>query len=140
MVPQKRAGDPRPPHTRQEYEQKSGQNMTQNASKQGKLDSFGAIFLFIVLPCMWGLGLPNDSPVPAALGRRASYKAPCSYQIGQDFALFVECRSRVRTTHICFASVRDTETIKKNAFLEGGVGHGQRGKNVPKRCFSWETS
>ena len=36
--------------------------MTQNASKQGKLDSFGAIFLFIFLPCMWGLGLQNDSP------------------------------------------------------------------------------
>ena len=36
--------------------------MTQNASKQGKLDSFGAMFLFIFLPCMWGLGSQNDSP------------------------------------------------------------------------------
>ena len=30
--------------------------MTPNASKQGKLDSFAAIFWFIFLPCMWGLG------------------------------------------------------------------------------------
>ena len=36
--------------------------MAQNASKQGKLDNFAAIFLFIFLPCMWGLGLQNDSP------------------------------------------------------------------------------
>ena len=40
--------------------------MTPNASKQGKLDSFGAIFLFIFLPCMWGLGFQNDSPPTSA--------------------------------------------------------------------------
>ena len=44
---QKYASDPRPPHTRQKYEQKSGQNMTPNASKQGKFGSLGAIFLFM---------------------------------------------------------------------------------------------
>ena len=36
--------------------------MTPNASKQGKLASFGAIFLFIFLPCMWGLGLRTRRP------------------------------------------------------------------------------
>ena len=30
--------------------------MAQNASKQGRLDSFAAKCLFIFLPCMWGLG------------------------------------------------------------------------------------
>ena len=59
---QKCASDPRPPHTRQKYEQTSGQNMAPNASKQGKFDSLGAIFLFIFLPCMWGLGLQKESP------------------------------------------------------------------------------
>ena len=37
------------------------QNMTPNASKQGKLDSFGAIVLFTFLPCMWGLEFQKDS-------------------------------------------------------------------------------
>ena len=37
--------------------------MTPNASKQGKFGSLGAIFLFIFLPCMWGLGLQKESPV-----------------------------------------------------------------------------
>ena len=59
---QKCASDPRPPHTRQKYKQTSGQNMTPSASKQGKLDSFGAIFLFICLPYMLGWGFRNDSP------------------------------------------------------------------------------
>ena len=36
-----------PPHTRQTYEQKSEQNTTPNAAKQGKFGSFGALFLFI---------------------------------------------------------------------------------------------
>ena len=64
------ASDPRPPHTRRKYEQKSARNMAQNASKQGKLDSLAAIYLFIFLPCMWGLGFQNDSPffVGAASG------------------------------------------------------------------------
>ena len=31
--------------------------MTPNALKQGKFGRSGAIFLFIFLPCMWGLGL-----------------------------------------------------------------------------------
>ena len=46
---QKRASNtrPPPPHTRQKYEQESGQNMTPNASKRGKLDNLAAIFLFI---------------------------------------------------------------------------------------------
>ena len=33
--------------------------MAQNAAKQGKLDSFSAIFLFICLPGIWGLGFQN---------------------------------------------------------------------------------
>ena len=36
--------------------------MTPNASKQGKFDSFTAIFLFIFLPCL-GLGFQNNSPL-----------------------------------------------------------------------------
>ena len=57
---QKYASDPRPPHTRQKYEQTSGQTMIPNASKQGKFGSLGAIFLFIFLPCVWGLGLQKN--------------------------------------------------------------------------------
>ena len=38
-------------------------NKTPNASKQGKFDSFRAIFLFMILPCMCGLGFQNDSPI-----------------------------------------------------------------------------
>ena len=60
---QKYASDPCPPHTRQKYEQISVQNMTPNASKQGKFGSLGAIFLFIFLPCMWGLGSQKESPL-----------------------------------------------------------------------------
>ena len=45
---QKCASAPRPPHTRQKYEQTSGRNMTPNALKQGKFGSLGAILLFIV--------------------------------------------------------------------------------------------
>ena len=63
-LPQKYAIDPRPPHTRQKYEQTSGQNMTPNASNQGKFGSLGAICLFIFLPCMWGLGFQKESPLP----------------------------------------------------------------------------
>ena len=37
--------------------------MTPNASKQSKFGSWGAIFLFIFLPCMWGLGLQKESPL-----------------------------------------------------------------------------
>ena len=66
---QKYASDPRPPpHTRQKYEQTSGQNMTPNALKQGKFGSLGAIFLFIFLPCIWRLGLQKES-----LGGRFGY-------------------------------------------------------------------
>ena len=65
---QKYASDPHPPHTRQKYEQTSGQNLTPNASKQGKFSSLGAIFLFIFLPCMWGLGLQKESPMMFLLG------------------------------------------------------------------------
>ena len=35
--------------------------MTPNASKQGNFGSLGAIFLFIFLPCMWGLGFQRES-------------------------------------------------------------------------------
>ena len=55
------------PHIQRKYEQKSGQHITQNASKQGKLDSFGAIFLLIFLPCTWGLGFQNNSLVCSRL-------------------------------------------------------------------------
>ena len=62
-VPKKcRLVTPNPLHTRQKYEQTSGQNMTPNASKQGKFGSLGAICLFIFLPCMWGLGFQKESP------------------------------------------------------------------------------
>ena len=36
--------------------------MAQNTLKQGKVDNSGAILLFIVVPCMWGLRCRNDSP------------------------------------------------------------------------------
>ena len=46
---------PHPPHPthKAKYEQISGQHMTQNALKQGTLDSFAAMFQFIFLPCVW---------------------------------------------------------------------------------------
>ena len=59
---QKYASHPRPPHTRQKYEQTFWTNMTPNASKQGKSGSLGVIFLFIFLSCMWGLGFQKESP------------------------------------------------------------------------------
>ena len=61
IVPVSRAYPPPHPHTRQKYEQKSGQNMTPNPSKQGKFGSLRAMFLFILLPCMWGLGFQRES-------------------------------------------------------------------------------
>ena len=60
LVNQTSTSDPHPPHTRK-HQQKPGM-WPPNASKQGKLDSCAAIFLFISLPCMWGLGFQNDSP------------------------------------------------------------------------------
>ena len=36
--------------------------MTQNALKQGALDSLVAMSLFVFLPCMGGLGFQNDAP------------------------------------------------------------------------------
>ena len=33
-----------------------------NTSQQDKIGSLGAIFLFILLPCMWGLGFQKESP------------------------------------------------------------------------------
>ena len=65
--------DPRPPHTRQTYEQTSGQNTTPNASKKGKFGSLGAIFLFIFLPCMWGLGSQKESPLIVS-GKKKAHK------------------------------------------------------------------
>ena len=69
------ASDPHPPHTRQKYEPKSGQNMTPDASKQGKFGSLGAAFLFIVLPCMWGLGFRKEPPNTPK--RHPALHAPC---------------------------------------------------------------
>ena len=40
-----RASEARTPHTRQTNKQKSGKNMTPNASKEGKLDRFGGPYL-----------------------------------------------------------------------------------------------
>ena len=77
----KRAGDPRPPHTRQKYEQNSDQIMTPNASKQGNfclvLKGVGVAKLwpqmlqnkanstvlgpsvcsYLCLVCVWGVGV-----------------------------------------------------------------------------------
>ena len=56
--------------------------MTPNASKQGKFGSLGAIFLFICLPCMWGLG-PNHpvgvAKFPNLCDRRPSPSALLNY-------------------------------------------------------------
>ena len=46
-INQKYASDPHPPHARQKHEETSGQNMTPNASKQGRFSSLGAILLFL---------------------------------------------------------------------------------------------
>ena len=62
---QKYASDPRPPHTRQTYEQKSGQNMTPNATKQGKFGSLGPYFCsYFCLLCEGGGGawFQKESP------------------------------------------------------------------------------
>ena len=77
--------------------------MTLNASKQGKLDSFAAILLFIVLPCMRGLGFQNDSAI--ALGRTVI--------IWDVLCCFLRCLSqfqssvgRVHGQNSCVASKR----------------------------------
>ena len=57
---QKYASDPRPPHTRQKYEQTSGLNMTSNALKQGKFGSLGVIFLFIFFLVCGGWGCKKN--------------------------------------------------------------------------------
>ena len=64
---QKYASDPRPPQKRQKYEtKKSGQNMTPNASKQGKFGSLGAIFFVHMFTLYVGaLGLQKESPSKA---------------------------------------------------------------------------
>ena len=71
---QKYASDPRPPHTRQKYEQESGQSMTPNASKQGKFGSLGAIFLLIFLPFRDGGGA-RKQPIKQPTGMPTSTMA-----------------------------------------------------------------
>ena len=70
---QKCVSNPRPPTYEAKYEQTSGEHMTQIASKSGTLDSFVAIFLFIVLPSMWGLGSQNDCPLCVCVCVRVPY-------------------------------------------------------------------
>ena len=36
--------------------------------KQGKFGTLGAMFLFIFLPCMWGLGLRKTRPATRVFG------------------------------------------------------------------------
>ena len=139
---QKRAGDPRPPHTRQKYEQKSGQNMTHNASKQGKLDSFGAIFLFIFLPCMWGWGcqmIPQNFPrifgvcvcvcvffFSAVRTANATERQPpkkFSQKIHHGTEQNPECRCG-RAGNLSNMPIRETKIIHKNrTFLQLAVLH-----------------
>ena len=90
---------PAPPHARQIHEEISGQNMTQNTLKQCKLDSFGAMFLFIFLPfilpiprCFYlhpgsdhlPLQMPCNHPGREALRLFLIIYAPCSYTLGQN--------------------------------------------------------
>ena len=66
---QKRAGDPRPSHTRQRYEQKSGQNMTPKCFKTRQTRQFWShIFVHIFCLVCGGWELQNDSPLNALLG------------------------------------------------------------------------
>ena len=83
---------PPPPTYKTKIWTKSGQNMAPNASKQGKLDSFAAIYLFIFLPCMWGLGLQNDSPKITSTSterqKRSQNSAPVLVIISGNSLLF----------------------------------------------------
>ena len=49
------------PNTRQKYEQTSD-DYGQYCWKTRENRQFAAMFLFMFLPCMWGLGFRNDSP------------------------------------------------------------------------------
>ena len=94
---------------------KSGQNLTRNASKP-----FGAIFLFMLLPCMWGLGFQNDSPLSS--GRMVVSGWP---RVGSVWLRFVHGTVRtvpgfvgsdgscVKRVSLCF---RDRKSTPKNLY------------------------
>ena len=115
---QKYASDPRPPHTRQKYEQTSGQSMTPNASKQGKFGSLGAIFLFIFLPCMWGLGLQKESPI-------LSGKTELSTTTALDQILADPGEAMVDMILLCVSRIRVSTVdlgTQSSILLSGGSG------------------
>ena len=56
--------------------------------KQGLLDSFGAIYLFMFWPCMWGLGFQNHSP-SKELGHRLFLSFSLSLSLSLYFSLFL---------------------------------------------------
>ena len=97
--------------------------MTPNASKQGKLDSFGAIFLFIFLPCMWGLGSQNDSPITSKKVFCKKVICNSEWQHQNIFNLFcngpVPLRNGVvrplfeeRNVHLCSSDLRESRFYK----------------------------
>ena len=59
--------------------------MTPSAVKQGKFGSLGAMFLFIFLPCMWGLGSQKELPFPHRKFRK--------FRVAYEF-LFPLCKLR----------------------------------------------
>ena len=74
--------------------------MTPNASKQGKLDNLGAIFLFIGLPCMWGLGFQNDSPLSATRGLAPGGLGTCQGKEGKNTPKSKECPGKKQSREI----------------------------------------
>ena len=84
-VVQKHASDPRPPHTRQKYEQTSGQNMTPNALKQGKFRNLGAIFLFFLVSYQ----VPGFVLLTQKLGRAIHGPIPVSGETFDELQLRV---------------------------------------------------
>ena len=105
---QRYASDPCPPHTRQKYEQTSGQNMTPNAFKTRQIWQFGGhIFVHMFVLCV-GVGVSKRIPIFFATGERG-HRAKKSVV---DMVSLGEC---------CFGTFTSCYTLKINKETPTGM-------------------
>ena len=123
--------------------------MTQNARKQVKLDRFAALYLFIFLPCMWGLAFQNASPERACPDLCVSLSLSLSLYISQSLYLslsvFIQSVVCVRQLLLSFAYVWGDERLKslsiKTAMshrceqYEGVYAREDRSGDAKSACF-----